>query len=95
MTSNFSEAFGLFVGMLTGINQYTSAQITSEMLHQIKTLVHLPNIIGLFTRGASHQGKHMMKRFGFEAIKNSEISVLPITQERLKRHQVERTLAYR
>ena len=93
--SSYSEAHGLFLSFIAGMNKYANAHVIAEMFRQISSLVHSPNITSVFTRHASHEGKHLMDKFGFGLIKGSEISVLTLTQDKLEQFQVDRVLSYR
>lgn len=96
ISSSFSDAAALYVGMAGGKGGHADGYVIDEMLEQISAILHSGNLKAVCTRGATPDGERVIRNFGFQKLAEpSEISCLPLNKTVLASKRIKRHLAYR
>lgn len=96
ITPSFSDAAALYIGMAGGKEGHAEGYVIDEMLEQISTILYNGKLKALCTRGATPDGKRVIRNFGFQKLADpSEISCLLLNKEVLSNKRIKRHLAYR
>ena len=81
ITSSFTEASSIYVGMLLGSNRMSKAAIEKILVRDIRNYLELNSGIKyVFAKPASNDGNRITTQNGFVPIDNSEIKYIEIKQ---------------
>ena len=91
---SFYESTCIYIGQIAGQNAYASSFVIAELFHQTLPILYNSKLKCLASRGVTPAGKAMMKRFDFQKAKGSEISLCYITDDWMRKHNIQHMLSF-